>query len=69
EIFAYVIMPNHLHMVVRDTKPSLSSVLRDFKTFTSKKLFEMITQNPQESRKEWMLHLFRKAGRNNPLNL
>tara|TARA_B100000683_G_C12048475_1_gene373495 strand:+ start:237 stop:512 length:276 start_codon:yes stop_codon:yes gene_type:complete len=36
-IFAYVLMPNHLHMICRaDGKEELSSILRDFKSYTSK---------------------------------
>jgi putative transposase len=59
ELFAYVIMPNHLHLVCRREKGLLSDLLRDFKSFSAKRLLESIEQNPQESRKEWMLHLFR----------
>ncbi len=29
----------------------------------------MIEENPHESRKSWMLAIFRKAGKANPLNL
>ena len=69
EIYAYVIMTNHLHLVVYDSANPLSDVLRDFKTYTSKMLFKMIEQNPHESRKQWMIALFKKAGQQNPLNL
>ena len=68
EIFAYVIMTNHLHLVVRDTSAPLSDVLRDFKTYTSKELVKMIGQDPQESREEWMLPIFYERGQANPLN-
>lgn len=69
EIYAYVIMTNHLHLVVFDRTQPLAGVLRDFKTYTSKELFKMIAQNPAESRKEWMLQLFKNAGQENPLNV
>ena len=36
EIFAYVFMLNHLHLVCR--APDLSAVLRDFKKFSSKQI-------------------------------
>jgi hypothetical protein len=39
-----------------------SGLLRDFKKYTSKKLLKIIEENPQESRKEWMLWLFESAG-------
>ncbi len=68
QIFAYVLMTNHLHLVVRATTIPLSDVLRDFKTYSSKELVKLIRDNPQESRKDWMLALFQKHGVHNPLN-
>ncbi len=68
EVFAYVLMTNHLHLVARSLEKPLGNTLRDFKTFTSKELVKMIMNNPQESRKDWMLPLFRKHGSENPLN-
>lgn len=62
ELFAYVFMPNHVHMVIRSTKEDPSGLLRDFKGFTSRKLIKTIKENPGESRKEWMLKIFEKAG-------
>jgi len=67
-IYAYVIMTNHIHMVANVEDGSLGDVLRDFKTFTSKKLVKMIRENECESRKNWMIKAFEKAGKNNPLN-
>jgi putative transposase len=50
-----------LHMIVTSDEKPLSDILRDFKTYTSKQLFEAIRQNTQESRREWMMDLFKKA--------
>ena len=56
---AYVIMSNHIHLICYAREPFLlSEVLRDFKKFTSKSIFTAIQANNNESRKEWMLHLF-----------
>lgn len=64
ELFGYCLMPNHLHMIARaDGKNTLSDILRDFKKFTSKEIVKQII-NEQESRREWMLDYFRKAGEN-----
>ena len=54
-IYAYVIMSNHIHMIV-DTNNhfTLKDIIRDFKKFTSKKILQQI-QNEPESRREWML--------------
>ncbi len=60
EIYGWVIMTNHVHLLVRSNKEPLSGILRDFKSFTSKKILEEI-QNGQESRKDWMLNLFEFA--------
>ena len=39
ELFAWVIMSSHVHLVVRVKEPDkLSNVLRDFKKFTSKSI-------------------------------
>ncbi len=59
EIYAYVIMPSHLHLVARRSEGSLSDFLRDFKSFTAKTIMEDIEENPRESRKEWLMHMFR----------
>ncbi len=57
-IFAYVVMTNHLHLIVRAEEGSqLSSILRDFKQFTAKKILTTI-QNEPESRKDWMNIVF-----------
>ncbi len=65
EIFAWVIMTNHIHLVFRITnegKPE--QVLGDFKRFTSKKIVEAIQENSSESRREWMLEQFKNAAQN-----
>jgi putative transposase len=67
-ISAYVIMTNHIHMVANVEDGSLSDVLRDFKTYTSKELVKMIRENGSESRRDWMVKAFEKAGKYNPLN-
>ena len=46
EIYAYCIMPSHIHMVCRATKESLLSyIIRDFKKFTSKKITKYLNDN------------------------
>ncbi len=59
-IYAYVIMSNHIHLIVNCNEPfKLINVIRDFKKFTSKKIIEQIL-NESESRREWMLNQFNK---------
>lgn len=41
-LFAYVIMPSHIHFIIRmRTNESISNFMRDFKKFTSKELRSM----------------------------
>jgi REP element-mobilizing transposase RayT len=58
DIFAFVIMTNHIHLIAQSRKGALSEVIRDFKKFTSKKIIETINSEP-ESRSSWMLDRFR----------
>lgn len=53
EVFAYVIMSNHLHLITRAKEGYvLSYVLRDFKKFTSKQIVAKILEIG-ESRRDW----------------
>ncbi|MGE8512726.1 MAG: REP-associated tyrosine transposase [Chryseobacterium culicis] len=64
-IFGYCIMPSHVHLLFRSEKCQPSELIRDFKGFTAKKLLQAIEDNTQESRKEWLLWMFKKAGSQN----
>jgi REP element-mobilizing transposase RayT len=68
QLHAYVIMSNHLHLIVSaNGKDSLSDIMRDFKKFTSKQILKAIsTEN--ESRRELMLTTFRMTGTCNSHN-
>ena len=60
DIYAWVLMTNHLHMIVGTSgAASIGDVLRDFKKFTSKGVVKAIQENEQESRQEWLLNRFR----------
>jgi len=64
EIYAWCIMTNHVHLIfksVKDQRPEL--LLGDFKRFTSKAIVKNIIDNPKESRKEFLLEQFIKAGK------
>jgi putative transposase len=69
QVHAWCIMSNHLHLIISAKEPAtLSGILRDFKKYTSSKIVEAIESNDQESRKNWMLWIFRSAGQNNHRN-
>ncbi|MCC9019168.1 REP-associated tyrosine transposase [Flavobacterium lipolyticum] len=65
EIYGYCIMPSHIHLIFRSGDADPSGLIRDFKGFTSKKMLRTIEEHPQESRKEWMLWMFERAGKKN----
>ena len=69
ELYAFCIMPNHVHLIasVKETA-NLSHVLRDLKKYTSYAIIKAIEEHPQESRKDWMLWIFRKHGERNSNN-
>ncbi len=57
KVYGYVIMTNHLHLVVKSENGTLSDTLRDFKKFTSAQILQAVKAGP-ESRQEWLLHRF-----------
>ena len=59
-LYGYVIMSNHIHMIVQSNEGNLSDLIRDFKKFTDKTILDKI-QNEPESRREWMLERFKLA--------
>jgi REP element-mobilizing transposase RayT len=59
-LYGYVIMSNHIHMIIQSDDAKLSDLVRDFKKFTAKTILEKIQTEP-ESRREWMLERFQKA--------
>jgi putative transposase len=70
QLYAYCIMSSHVHLVAAAETGLLNFLLRDFKSYTAKQLLQQIADNPQESRKEWLLFLFRHFAKNkaNTLN-
>ena len=59
-LYGYVIMTNHIHLIIQSDKGELSDLIRDFKKFTATQILELL-QNGPESRKEWILKRFHKA--------
>jgi REP element-mobilizing transposase RayT len=67
-IFAYVIMSNHIHVICQtDSESGLSSLIRDFKSFTAKEIIKKI-QSENHSRAKWMLTNFAYQSRFNTRN-
>jgi REP element-mobilizing transposase RayT len=69
-IYAYVIMSNHFHLLIgkEKTESTFSDIIRDLKKYTAMQLIKSIKENPQESRREWMMEMFSRAGNQNSQN-
>lgn len=68
QIHAWVIMSSHVHMIISSNKNKLEDIVRDMKSFTSRSLKDAITDNVQESRREWMIWMMERAGKKNSNN-
>ncbi|KAA6302577.1 MAG: hypothetical protein EZS26_001084 [Candidatus Ordinivivax streblomastigis] len=67
EICAFVIMSNHIHLLIRSDREKLSGTICEFKSFTAKKMLEAM-QTEAESRREWMLNLFEFSAKQHKRN-
>lgn len=66
-VYGYVIMTNHIHMIIQSESGKLSDLIRDFKKFTAKTILDKIKNEP-ESRRIWMLERFRLATKSHHRN-
>lgn len=69
EVFAWCLMTNHMHLIIRNrSTPTLSDIVRDLKAFTSRHIRKILEAHGQESRKGWMLWMMYRAGQRNSNN-
>lgn len=68
KLWAYVIMTNHVHVIVSHPAGALSDVIRDFKRFTATQILKTIVGNNYESRRTWMLAQFEFAAKKHRRN-
>ena len=55
-------MTNHVHLIVgKEEEDNMEDIIRDMKKFTSVHICKAIESNSTESRREWMLELFKRA--------
>jgi REP element-mobilizing transposase RayT len=67
QLFSYVIMSNHIHLIANSSNGKLSDAIRDFKKYTSKRIIDTIMSTP-ESRMEWMLNRFESKAKEHTRN-
>lgn len=58
-LHAYVIMPNHLHMIISASDSNPSDTMRDFKRYTSKQISDLLVQ----TRSQRLLNYFSSVAR------
>ncbi|NMM50489.1 REP-associated tyrosine transposase [Marinigracilibium pacificum] len=68
EIFGWCIMTSHVHMIIGSKEKPLERIVADMKRHTSGQLKKAIIDHPGESRREWMLWMFERAGLKNSNN-
>jgi REP element-mobilizing transposase RayT len=66
-LYSYVIMSNHIHLIIQSENAKLSDLIRDFKKFTATTILDKIQIEP-ESRSEWMLERFKLATKSHSRN-
>ena len=67
-LYAWCIMSSHVHLIIGTTGEKMEDIMRDLKRHTAKAILKAISDNPQESRREWMLWMFGRAGERNSNN-
>jgi putative transposase len=67
-VYAWVLMSNHVHLIIESIDEPLQNIMRDMKKYTAKEIIKAIEENPRESRKEWMLWMMERAGKKNSNN-
>lgn len=69
QLHAWVVMTNHVHLIASAKEGhELVAIMRDHKKFTSRMIIAAIEENIQESRKDWLLWMFKRAGERNSNN-
>jgi putative transposase len=62
-------MSSHVHMIIgRHGEQTLQDIIRDIKKYTATQIISAIENNSQESRRELLLWLFKRAGTHNKNN-
>jgi len=66
---AWVIMTSHVHMILGTNGDNkLEDIIRDLKSYTSRHIRLEMEQSSYESRKDWMMWMFQRAGNANTNN-
>jgi len=67
ELYAYVIMSNHAHFIMRSSDNNLSGIIKDLKSYTSKSIIEILLTEEQQKR-DWIVPMLLESGEGNSRN-
>ncbi len=67
-VYAWCIMTNHVHLIIGTNDKPIEAIIRDIKSYTSRKLKEAITENSEESRRKWIVWMMEREGKRNNNN-
>jgi REP element-mobilizing transposase RayT len=68
-LHAWVVMTNHVHLIISTQSNTIPDLVRDIKKFTCNQIIACIQNNRMESRKAWMMNMFDYAGKTNNDNV
>jgi REP element-mobilizing transposase RayT len=69
DLCAYCMMSSHIHLIVgRNGEHKIEDIIRDVKKFTSVQIIKTVKEFQEESRRNFLLYHFSKAGNSNPNN-
>lgn len=61
---AWCIMTSHIHLAIASGGVAkLEDIIRDLKSYTSRHIRKYMTNNPQESRRDWLMWMMERAGK------
>jgi len=61
-------MTSHVPLIIGSSGNPWENIMRDLKRHTSEQLHQLIKRNSKESRREWLLQMMGKAGKENSNN-
>jgi REP element-mobilizing transposase RayT len=68
-LHAWVVMTNHVHLIISTQINTIPNLVRDIKKYTCNQIIASIQNNRRESRRVWMMNLFDYAGKTNNDNV
>src|SRR5690606_1410140 len=62
-LYAWCIMPSHVHLIFKSSQNNPQRLLQDFKKYTAKRLMQAVKDNIRESRRKWIIWMMESEGK------